>query len=87
MQSVKKIKESAAVFRYYGGWADKIHGKTIEVCFPCISAATYLVCSLLIRQRRVQQNSIIPSMSPLESADKSVRFEWLGASSMSLTSA
>jgi len=24
------VTESAAVFRYYGGWADKIHGKTIE---------------------------------------------------------
>lgn len=25
------VPESAACFRYYGGWADKIHGKTIEV--------------------------------------------------------
>ncbi|PVF99104.1 aldehyde dehydrogenase [Serendipita vermifera] len=25
------VTESAAVFRYYGGWADKNHGKTIEV--------------------------------------------------------
>lgn len=25
------VAESAACFRYYGGWADKIHGKTIEV--------------------------------------------------------
>jgi aldehyde dehydrogenase (NAD+) len=25
------VTESAATFRYYGGWADKIHGKTIEV--------------------------------------------------------
>ncbi|KAK4686290.1 aldehyde dehydrogenase (NAD+), partial [Tremellales sp. Uapishka_1] len=24
------VTEVAAVFRYYGGWADKIHGKTIE---------------------------------------------------------
>jgi aldehyde dehydrogenase (NAD+) len=24
------VAEAAAVFRYYGGWADKIHGKTIE---------------------------------------------------------
>lgn len=24
------MTESAAVFRYYGGWADKIHGKVIE---------------------------------------------------------
>jgi len=24
------VTEAAAVFRYYGGWADKIHGKTIE---------------------------------------------------------
>lgn len=24
------VVEAAAVFRYYGGWADKIHGKTIE---------------------------------------------------------
>lgn len=24
------VTESAACFRYYGGWADKIHGKTIE---------------------------------------------------------
>jgi len=24
------VTESAATFRYYGGWADKIHGKTIE---------------------------------------------------------
>jgi aldehyde dehydrogenase (NAD+) len=24
------VTESAAVFRYYGGWADKIHGKVIE---------------------------------------------------------
>ncbi|ORX38945.1 aldehyde dehydrogenase [Kockovaella imperatae] len=24
------VPQSAAVFRYYGGWADKIHGKTIE---------------------------------------------------------
>jgi len=25
------VAEAAACFRYYGGWADKIHGKTIEV--------------------------------------------------------
>lgn len=25
------VTEAAATFRYYGGWADKIHGKTIEV--------------------------------------------------------
>lgn len=25
------IPEAAANFRYYGGWADKVHGKTIEV--------------------------------------------------------
>lgn len=24
------VAEAAACFRYYGGWADKIHGKTIE---------------------------------------------------------
>jgi hypothetical protein len=26
-----QVTESARVFRYYGGWADKIQGKTIEV--------------------------------------------------------
>jgi aldehyde dehydrogenase (NAD+) len=25
------VLQSAAAFRYYGGWADKNHGKTIEV--------------------------------------------------------
>lgn len=25
------VVESARTFRYYGGWADKIHGKVIEV--------------------------------------------------------
>lgn len=25
------VAEAAACLRYYGGWADKIHGKTIEV--------------------------------------------------------
>jgi len=26
-----EIANSIALFRYFGGWADKIHGKTIEV--------------------------------------------------------
>jgi aldehyde dehydrogenase (NAD+) len=31
------VTESAAVFRYYGGWADKNQGKTIEVSSPYLS--------------------------------------------------
>lgn len=30
------VAEAAACFRYYGGWADKIHGKTIEVSHACL---------------------------------------------------
>lgn len=35
------VVEAAAVFRYYGGWADKVEGKTIEVSSqPCIRFRT-----------------------------------------------
>ena len=27
------VAEAAATFRYYGGWADKQHGKVIEVSY------------------------------------------------------
>lgn len=26
------VRGTINTFRYYAGWADKIHGKTIEVC-------------------------------------------------------
>jgi len=36
------VTESAACFRYYGGWADKIHGKTIEVSSVTVVRSVWL---------------------------------------------
>lgn len=32
MAKMGDVDNAINTFRYYAGWADKIHGKTIEVC-------------------------------------------------------
>lgn len=54
------IVESAAVFRYYGGWADKVEGKTIEV------SSISLLGSLLTIERSTRISLPIRFTSPLE---------------------
>lgn len=54
------VTEAAATFRYYGGWADKTHGKVIEVGNRVISPqGKMLTCN-----RPTPASSALPATSP-----------------------
>jgi aldehyde dehydrogenase (NAD+) len=52
------ITGSIKVVRYYAGWADKIHGETVEAS-PCLSAATVDAGGLTSHSFRLETQSYV----------------------------
>jgi phenylacetaldehyde dehydrogenase len=65
LQARAMVLEAAAQFRYYGGWADKIHGQTID-----LGPAERRIQGYTLREPVGVVGMIVPWNAPLISASK-----------------